>query len=67
MWPFGKTESFAVETQDGTLVFFEANRYWVDRDGRLQFKVSWFRRVGTVEKGEWVRVQAGLSERDFEA
>ena len=67
MWPFKEIDSFAVETQDGTLVFFAANRYRVDRGGRLQFRAGWFRLVGTVEKGEWVRVQAGLSERDFEA
>ena len=59
-----KVESYAVEMRDGLVVFYSA-RWFIIWRGRLIF---WdrLRKVGAVEKGEWIRVLRGLSEDDIE-
>ena len=57
-------ESYAVELRNGTVVFFEARRARIRRDGRLVFW-SWWTLVGAIETGEWIRFQAGLTPDDL--
>ena len=56
-------ESYAVEMQDGQVIFFEATRAHICR-GRLVFRVG-LRLVGAVERGEWTRFVAGLTPGDL--
>ncbi len=56
-------ESYAVEMQDGVVVFFEAVRVHIWR-GRLLFRVG-LRLVGAVERGEWARFVVGLTPGDL--
>ena len=61
MWPFKEIDSFAVETQDGGYLFFEANRARIRRDGRLEFRTGWWTLEGAIQSGEWVWWEKGLT------